>query len=165
MAYISRKGHAIVDTRLYIPEEWAKDRGRREEAGVPKSIKFQTRHELALEMLAECGGRLPHCWVAGDDEMGRPSGFRQELREGNHRYLLAVPSNLLIRDHEVAPPEYSGRGPHPKVPFARLDRWCVALPEGAWTRIEVRDGAKGPLVIEAVTSMITISRTRTRAHH
>jgi hypothetical protein len=80
MAYVSRKEHAIVDTRLYLPAEWAKDRGRREEAGVPETIEFQTRHELALEMLKECGGRLPHTWVAGDDEMGRPSGFRQELR-------------------------------------------------------------------------------------
>ena len=72
MAYVTRKEHTIVNTRLYLPEEWAKDRKRRKEAGVPKSIKFQTRHQLALEMLAECGGDLPHTWIAGDDEMGRP---------------------------------------------------------------------------------------------
>ena len=160
MAYVSRQEHAIVDTRLYLPEEWAKDRGRRVEAGVPKAIKFQTRHQLALEMLKECGGRLPHSWVAGDDEMGRPSGFRQELRASDQRYLLAVPSNLLIRDIEVPPPEYSGRGRHPMVPFTRLDRWCGALPEGSWTRIDVRDGEKGPLVIEAVKRRIQ-ARTET----
>jgi hypothetical protein len=160
MAYVSRKGHAIVDTRLYIPREWTKDRWRREEAGVPETIVFQTRHEQALEMLKECGGRLPHAWVAGDDEMGRPSSFRQELRDAKERYLLAVPSNLLIRDIEVAPPEYSGRGPHPKVPFTRLDRWCRALPEGAWTRIDVRDGEKGPLVIESVKRRVQ-ARTET----
>ena len=108
----------------------------------------------------ECRGRLPHAWIAGDDEMGRPSGFRQELRTQNERYLLAVPSNLLIRDLEVTPPEYSGRGRHPKVPFTRLDRWCRALPESAWTRIDVRDGAKGPLVIEAVKRRIQ-ARTET----
>jgi SRSO17 transposase len=160
MAYVSRKEHAIVNARLYLPQEWAKDRGRREEAGVPETIQFQTRHELALEMLAEYGGRLPHAWVAGDDEMGRPSGFRQELRTANERYLLGVPSNLLIRDVEVAPPESSGRGRHLLVPFARLDRWCGALPEDAWTRIEVRDGEKGPLVIDAVKRRIE-ARTET----
>src|SRR3954471_3079331 len=37
MAYISRKGHALVDTRLYLPEEWANDRERRQEAGVPET--------------------------------------------------------------------------------------------------------------------------------
>ena len=160
MAYVARKEHAIVNTRLYLPEEWAKDRGRREEAGVPETIQFQTRHGLALEMLEECRGRLPHAWIAGDDEMGRPSGFRQELRTQNERYLLAVPSNLLIRDIEVTPPEYSGRGRHPQVPFTRLDRWCRALPESAWTRIDVRDGEKGPLVIEAVKRRIQ-ARTET----
>ena len=116
MAYVSRKEHAIVNTRLYLPEEWAKDRGRREEAGVPETIKFQTRHGLALEMLEECRGRLPHAWIAGDDEMGRPSGFRQELRTQNERYLLAVPSNLLIRDIEVTPPEYRGGDDIPRFP-------------------------------------------------
>ena len=98
MAYVTRKEHAIVNTRLYLPKAWAKDLRRRKEAGVPRSIKFRTRHQLALEMLEECGGVLPHMWIAGDDEMGRPSGFRLELRNLGKRYLLAVPSNTLIRD-------------------------------------------------------------------
>ena len=35
-------------------------------------------------------------------------------------------------------------------PFLRVDRWCAALPESAWTTIEVRDGEKGPLTVEVV---------------
>ena len=150
MAYASRKEHAITNVRLYLPEEWAKDRARRNEAGVPRSIKFQTRHELALAMLDEQGSLLPHAWVAGDDEMGRPASFRQALRDRGERYLLAVPSNTTIRDLEATPPEYAGRGRPPKSPFVRVDRWCAALPESAWTRLDVRDGEKGPLVVDAV---------------
>jgi len=150
MAYVSRKGHALVDKRLYLPKEWTKDKGRRKEAGVPKEVKLRTRHHLALEMLGECGEALPHSWVTGDDEMGRPSGFRRDLRELGERYLLGVPSNLLVRDLEVPPPEYSGRGRHPMSPFLRLDRWSAALPEDAWTRIDVRDAEKGPLVVEVI---------------
>ena len=160
MAYATRKEHALVNTRLYLPEEWTKDRRRRKEAGVPQSIKFRTRHQLALEMLAECGRDLPHTWIAGDDEMGRPSGFRLELRTLGERYLLAVPSNTLIRDVEAALPEYSGRGRHPKNPFIRVDDWCAKLPEDAWTTIDVRDGEKGPLVIEAVKCRVQ-ARTET----
>src|SRR3954447_12392479 len=48
MAYVSRKEHALVDTRLYLPKEWTKDRARREGAGVPVSVKLRTRHHLAL---------------------------------------------------------------------------------------------------------------------
>ena len=150
MAYASRKEHAITNMRLYLPEEWAKDRARRKEAGVPKSITFQTRHELALAMLDEQGSLLLHAWVAGDDEMGRPASFRQALRDRGEQYLLAVPSNTTVRDLEAALPEYAGRGRHPKPPFVRVDRWCAALPESAWTELDVRDGEKGPLVIQAV---------------
>ena len=72
---------------------------------MPKEIKFRTRQQLALEMLDECGKRLPHVWVAGDDEMGRPSEFRRKLRANHERYLLAVPSNTLVRDLDEPPPE------------------------------------------------------------
>jgi SRSO17 transposase len=150
MAYASRKDHAIVNRRLYLPKEWTNDRARCKAAGVPKGTKFRTRHELALEMLDEHGSLLPHSWVAGDDEMGRPMSFRLKLSDRNERYLLAVPSNTLVRDIEVAPPEYSGRGRRPMNPFVRVDRWCAALPDSGWTTIEVRDGEKGPLTVAVV---------------
>jgi SRSO17 transposase len=160
MAYVSRKEHTLVNMRLYLPTDWTKDRARRKEAGVPMGIKFRTRHQLALEMLEESGDQLPHGWIAGDDEMGRSSKFRRELQARAERYLLAVPSNTLIRDLDVPPPEYSGRGRHPMTPFLRLDRWRAALLEDAWTRIEVRDGEKGPLVIEVVKCRVR-ARTET----
>jgi SRSO17 transposase len=160
MAYVSRKEQALVNLRLFLPEEWATDEARREEAGVPKEVRHRTRHQLALEMLDECVESLPHTWVAGDDEMGRPSGFRRKLRGRGERYLLGVPSNLLIRDLDVPPPDYSGRGRHPQSPFLRLDRWRAALAEDAWTRIEVRDGEKGPLVVEVVKRRVQ-ARTET----
>ena len=37
--------------------------------------QFPNPWEPALEMLDESGGWLPHAWIAGDDEMGRSSGF------------------------------------------------------------------------------------------
>lgn len=150
MGYVSRREHALVDLRLYLPKEWANKKRRRRKAGVPEEIRFQTRHEQALEMLREKGALLPHTWIAGDDEMGRSSKFRGELRALNERYLLAVPSNTLIRDCEVEPPAYSGRGPRPKVPFKRVDRWAAVLPASAWQTIEVRPGEKGPLTTQLV---------------
>ena len=158
LAYVSRKEQALVNLRLYLPKEW--NRARCQAAGVPKHIRFHTRHELALQMLDECGAQLPHTWVAGDDEMGRSAKFREELRNRQQRYLLAVPSNTLIRDADVTPPEYSGRGRLPKSPFVRVDRWCAALPNDAWTTITVRDGEKGPLTVEAVKRSVQ-ARTNT----
>lgn len=150
MAYVARKDQALVNMRLYLPEEWTKDRSRCKEAGVPKGTKFRTRHELALGMLAEHGGLLPHTWVTGDDEMGRPMDFRLQLKARGERYLLAVPSNTLVRDIEAPPPEYSGRGRQPMTSFMRVDHWRGLQPESAWTTIEVRDGEKGPLTVDVV---------------
>ena len=60
MGYVSRCDHAVVATRLYLPKEWARDRRRRKKCNVPKEVRFQTRHELALSMLGAYGSALPH---------------------------------------------------------------------------------------------------------
>src|SRR3954453_14853987 len=124
LAYVGPTDHALVDVRLYLPKEWARDRQRRERAGVPHSVRFRTRHALALEMLDEHGEVLPHAWVAGDDEMGRSTCFRRALAERQERYLRAGPSNTLIRARAAEPPPYGGRGRRPVVPFQRAEQWA-----------------------------------------
>ena len=146
LAYVARSDHALVDTRLYLPREWTRKKKRMSEAGVPWGTRFRTRHELALDMLDAHGPALPHGWVSGDDEMGRSSWFRQQLRARDERYLLAVPSNTSVRDLAAEAP-YAGRGRRPKAPFVRADRWAAGLPGGAWQTVEVRDAEKGPLVV------------------
>jgi SRSO17 transposase len=162
MGYASQVEHALVDMRLYLPKEWAQDPARRKACGVPKEIRFQTRHELALEMLAHRGGSLPHAWIAGDDEMGRSTRFRRDLQALDERCLLAVPLNTLVRDLQAEPPAYGGRGRLPKQPFRRVDQWRDALPEEAWSRIDVRDGEKGPLIVEAAKTRVQARTQRGR---
>jgi SRSO17 transposase len=154
LGYVSDVEHALVDFRLYLPKEWANDRKRRKRAGVPVGIEYRTRHELALEMLRVRGGSLPHGWVAGDDEMGRPAWFRKRLAADGQRYMLAVPSNTSIRDLEAEPPPYSGHGRRPKVAFRGVRAWCEALPPTAWTKLTVRDGEKGPLEVEILARRV-----------
>ena len=158
LGYVSGEEHALVDARLYLPEEWTKDKKRCRRAGIPQGIMFRTRHELSLEMLREHRAVLPHAWVTGDDEMGRNGGFRDELRGMNEQYLLAVPSNTLVRDLDATPPSHGGSGAPPKVSFQRADGWMKTARN--WTRIEVRPGEKGPLVVEAVKVRVQTKRGR-----
>jgi SRSO17 transposase len=153
LAYVSRREHALVDVRLYLPEEWTRSRKRMTAAGVPRCVGFRTRHQLILDMLDERGGRLPHAWVSGDGELGRSSWFRQQLRERGEAYLLAVPPNTSVRDLAAEVP-YAGRGRHPKAPFTRIDRWAAALPAAAWQTVEVRDAEKGPLVVQVARGLV-----------
>jgi len=161
--YVARTEHALVDGRLYLPREWANDKARRHKAGVPKEVRFRTRHRLALERLDEHGTRLPHGGVTGDDERGRARWFRQQLRQRQERYLRAVPSNTAIGDLQAEPPPKPARGPRPRVPFVRVRRWGAALPEAAGRPIAVRDGEKGPLLTQAVKVRLVAKAARRRA--
>ncbi len=125
LGYVSRKEQALVDVRLYLPKEWANTKRRRQKAGAPAAVRFRTRHELILEMLDERGSSLPHAWLSGDDELGRSSWFRQQLQARGECYLLAVPSNTLVRDLTEPDPPYGGRGLIRKHPSAA---WIAGAP-------------------------------------
>jgi len=79
-----------------------------------------------LETLDEQGKLLPHQWIAGDDELGRSSSFRQELRNRSEHYVLAVPCNTTVCDWEVVL-KYKGYEALPQDSFDRVDEWkdCV----------------------------------------
>jgi SRSO17 transposase len=154
LGYVSQREHALVDMRLYLPKEWTQDRPRRTKAGVPKTICFCTRHQLALQMLDQRGALLPHAWVTGDDEMGRCSWFRKELRQRSECYLLAVPSNTQIRDLAAPSPPGPARGRPRLAPFVGVDDGARAQAADAWQTIEVRDGEKGPLVVQGARTLV-----------
>ena len=88
--------------------------------------------------------------------------FAGNCRVLEEQYLLAVPSNTLVRDLDAEPPPYAGRGRHPQVPFMRVDRWGAALPKKAWMTIDVRDGARGPLVVECAKTRVRAKTDRRR---
>ena len=163
LGYVSGRGPALVDCELYLPKEWTQNPARLKKAGVPKAKqKHRTRHTICLELLQRHGQQLPHGWITGDDEMGRPAEFRRNLRDLKEQYLLAVPCNTLFRDLEIPPPEIEGRGRPRKRPTVRADAWTAAQPPSAWQRVDVRDAEKGPLIVEILSRRVQTSR-KTRA--
>ena len=75
--------------------------------------------------------------------------------------MLAVPSNTQIRDLQVDPPPYAGHGRYPKRPWVSVEAWADGGDESDWTVIDVRDGAKGPLIVEAIKRRV-VARTEKR---
>jgi SRSO17 transposase len=153
LAYAASDGYAPLDRRLYLPEDWAEDAARREKCHVPPEIKFPEKWRIALDLLDRTLPGLPHGWIVGDDELGRPADFRAALRSRTERYLLDVPCNTTMRDLEQRRPRrrHAGRGRKREVPFQRVDHWAQNQPESRWERITVRDGEKGPLAVDAMT--------------
>src|SRR5215813_5276228 len=150
MGYVSEHDHALLDFRLSLPQEWARDEQRRQECHVPSEVRYQTRQAQCLEMLDEWGEQVPHGWVTGDDELGRHTRFRGELRDRGERYVLGVPCTTTMRDLEAPLPAYQGRGRRPKSPWQSVTQWRQGLEAEAWTYLTVRDGEKGPVAIEMV---------------
>lgn len=148
LAYVSRREHVLCDFRLYLPEEWTRDRQRCKKAGVPGQVRFATRHEQALEMIRARGKTLPHAWITADDEFGKVTHFRRNLHDLGERYLLAIPHNITARVLDGDEIPHSGPGGPTARPFVSVANLRDELPTAAWTRIDVRDGSKGPLLVE-----------------
>jgi SRSO17 transposase len=153
LAYAAPGGYAPLDRRLYLPKSWAAAGARRAGCHVPEDIAFQEGWRIAAELLGRCPGGLPHAWVTGDDEFGRPAHFRAWLRRERERYVLDVPSDTVVRDLECRRPRRrrAGRGARRQVPFCRVDAWAMRQPEGRWTRLTVRGGERGPSRVDAMT--------------
>lgn len=149
VGYVTERGFALVDRRLYLPKEWASDRPRRQLTHVPEAVTFQESWRIALDLIDRSGTELPFGWVTGDDEFGRVSAFRADLRQRGLRYVLDVPANTLIRDPGEAPP--AGRQ---RPPWRRVAAWAQAQPSSRWQKIHVADGAKGPQGVRVLEAWV-----------
>src|SRR3954451_13363812 len=133
LAYGSRRGHALIDRRLYLPEAWAGDAERRRAAKVPEDVPFLTKPAIAREMLARAlDVGVPCEWVLGDEVYGADRRLRTMLGGRGKPYLLTVRSNDGL-EAELD----GGIGRHEAAVLAR------ALPPRAWRRLSAGAGTKG----------------------
>src|SRR5438552_13903147 len=81
LAYVSARGYAPLDRQLYLPKDWAAHKKRRQQCHVPAGVTFQETWRIGLALIERSGTDLPFGWVTGDDEFGRASALRAELRQ------------------------------------------------------------------------------------
>jgi SRSO17 transposase len=140
--------------RLYLSEEWAKDRRRREEAGVPKEVKFQKKWEIALEEIDTLlEDDLPRAPVVADAGYGVVTEFRKALAERNLSYAVGVSSEVSVwppGQQPIDPPAWSGRGRPPKLLRRSETQHPVSVlelakqqPDRKWRVVRWREGTKG----------------------
>jgi SRSO17 transposase len=134
LTYASRKGHCPIDRRLYLPEEWNDDPERRTGAGIPETVRFQTKPEMALEMIqsaTEAG--VPYTWVTGDCVYGDYSEIRRWLEQNGKCYVMGVSGKA-----------YYWKGSHQE----KVSELIKALPEDGWFPASCGDGSKGARVYD-----------------
>ena len=155
VGYSSEIGYGLVDRRLYMPKAWFDDAygDLRGECKVPANLKFQTRVELALEMITQTAtsGIFPARWIGCDSFFGRNKEFLASLPE-EYYYFADIPENIMawLKMPTVSLPEYNGRGKRPKKPRASTKPVPVSqiakdksIP---WREVILGEGAKGPII-------------------
>ena len=154
-ASLSRgKRVSLIDGRLYLPREWTDDRVRCRKAGVPDDVGFQTKAELAIDMVLrarENGVRF--AWVGADAGYGKEPDFLCRLEDAQETFLVDVHKDQMIYLEDPRPriPEKrSAKGraptrPAAQTPSLRVDKWVAQQSETSWRRICFRDSSKGKL--------------------
>jgi SRSO17 transposase len=86
---------APVAGRLYLPEGWAGDSARRQEAGVPEAVRFQTKPEIAVDLVKQVlADGVSSAPVLGDEVYGTSGELRRQLRQLGLEYFLNAGSEL-----------------------------------------------------------------------
>jgi SRSO17 transposase len=155
LGYASSRGHALIDARLYLPEEWTDDPERCRAAGVPDEIGFATKPALALAMVrqARVSGSLQAHWVTGDAVYGGNPGFREALDGDGLWYLLEVPTTTGVCPVSgLAPttPPVAG-GWHLRADLGRpttIGEVAAGMRADQWQTLTIGLGAQGPRVYQ-----------------
>lgn len=142
--------------RLYLPEDWAADRRRRELAGVPEEMVFRTKPEIALEQIeAARAANVAPGVVLADAAYGNDTGFRDRVSELGLTYAVAIQSSCTVWPPGAAPlpaKPYGGMGRPPRLlrrdaqhqPIA-VKALALSLPPARYRSVAWREGSAGVL--------------------
>ena len=143
--------------RLYLPEVWCQDAERRQQAGVPEEIEFETKPEIALGQIRQAvEQKVPAGVVLADAGYGNGTPFREAITKLGLQYMVGVESSTTVwepgQQPLPAPPRKPGRGAVPKrlqrsadhQPLSAKQLAC-SLPASAWKEIGWRPGSRETL--------------------
>ncbi len=153
----------IIGSRLYLPKDWANDPHRRKQNYIPDEVKFQTKPQIALDLIDQAltNGITVAAWTC-DELYGRDSKFLDGLQERSQAYVAEIPSDTRIW---AIPPKVvreasakARKGRPRKIPrvaskpvaceVRNLIKYSQKFTHQSWQRYRVKDTEKGPEVWE-----------------
>ena len=152
-----------VAYQLYLPKDWAADGVRRRKAGVPGTITFKTKPEIALDQLRwAVDSGLPRGVVVMDSGYGTDSDMRAAITALELQYVAGIQGNAKVWTHGRMPPPPKAGARKPKLmrddagqqPIA-VDELALGLKKSAWRTIAWRQGSN-----ETLTSRFARVRVR-----
>ena len=130
LAYVTARGHILIDRELYLLPDWLEDHQRRQAVGIPESVGFQTKPELARRMLERVwDAQIPIAWVVADTVYGDNLDLRTWLQAQGYAYVLAVPCNEPVGIVEPSRATQTGASPRRASALAQPPRLAASLDE------------------------------------
>ena len=167
LSVTTEKASMPVAFRLYLPESWVQDRKRRKKTGVPDSMQFQTKPEIALDQIRRARERgIPQGVVLSDAGYGTDTNFRAELTKLEIPYVVGIQSTTTVWKPGEEPkpaPSRQGKTGRPRKLLQRdaknqpvsVKELALLLPAEAWKKVTWRQGVK-----QKLKSRFTVLRVR-----
>jgi SRSO17 transposase len=145
--------YSLVNQVLFMPEDWAGDVKRRKVAGIPESIKFQTKPRIALEMIKKAiKDKVRFGFVGFDALYGTCFWLLDELDQIGVKFMGDIRTNtgIYLADPKPSVPEWSGKGKKlirlkANTKRTTTEAYCKELKEKDWKLVAFREGTKGDM--------------------
>ena len=164
LGYAADEFHTLLDGELFLPESWSDDRPRCREAGIPDTMVYRPKTEIALELYDRAAANGVHFeWLTFDEWYGTKPAFLRALDAREQKFVGEVHKDFVAwaKRPRVTDRPYrrGGRGRPRRVPrlvagspkpltVGDMLRYHPPLRDAEWVRYRVKDGEKGPMVWE-----------------
>lgn len=140
LSYVAEQAHTLIDRALYLPLSWTSDPARCQAADIPETVRFQTKCELAIQMLERAqAAQVPFAWVVADSVYGGHLDLRTWLEQHRLPYVLAVACDELVGIR-------TADGQRCQVEVRQAP--TLKLSDHAWQRLSMSEGTKGPRLFD-----------------
>jgi SRSO17 transposase len=169
LGYACGDFHCLLDGELFLPHVWSEDRQRCREAGIPDTVSYRPKSQIALELYDRAiTNGLTFAWLTFDEWHGGKPDFLRGLSARCQRFVGEVPRSFTawLKPPRVVtrPFRRHGRGRSRKVPrlaagsrpARRVDELLKqpVFRDQSWQRWRLRDGEKGPMVWEVKRALV-----------
>jgi SRSO17 transposase len=165
LGYAADDFHTLLDGELFLPESWSDDRPRCRAAGIPDTMAYRPKTEIALELYDRAVAHGIHfVWLTFDEWYGTKPAFLRALDSRDQKFVGEVHKDFVAwtKRPRVTERPYrrGGRGRPRRAPrlvagspkpmtVGDMFRYHAPLRDQEWVRYRVKDGEKGPMVWEA----------------
>jgi SRSO17 transposase len=149
LGYAAADFHCLLDSELYLPQEWDADRRRCDSAGIPDGLTYRPKWEIALELYDRAvANGVRFAWLTFDEGYGGKPALLRALRQRRQRYVAEVPctfSGWLGLPALTDAGRWAGERARAVEELLASD---PRLAEQPWVPYRVKEGHKGPMVWE-----------------